>query len=137
MGGISSQLGLDISSISPNLDQDVITDLTGFGSFANSSYDMFVLQITGVNAAYSTTNGAYTFTSSNANVVGSYVEANNGTLLPASLHYLGMNTEVAAVPEPGTLLLACVASTCGGTGVWWKHRKRQPQAASTEQPTAD
>ena len=139
VGSGSSQLGGNISSVTPTGNQDVITDLTGFGSFAYSSYDMFVLQITGVNATYSTASAAFTFTSSNANVVGSglYVGANNGTLLPAGPHYLWLNTEVAAVPEPGTLLLAAIASACGGTGVWWKHRKRQPQAASTEQPTAD
>jgi len=37
-----------------------------------------------------------------------------------------------AVPEPGTLLLGGIAAACGGTGVWWKRRKRQPQAETTE-----
>jgi hypothetical protein len=42
----------------------------------------------------------------------------------------------SAVPEPGTLLLGGIAAACGGTGVWWKRRKRQPQAETTEQPAA-
>ena len=139
VGGSSSQLGGNISSVTPTGNQDVITDLTGFGSFAYSSYDIFVLQITGVNAPYSTTNGAYTFTSSNANVAsaGLYVGANDGTGTPAGSNNLWLNTDVAAVPEPGTLLLAGIASACGGTGVWWKRCKRQPQAASIELPAAD
>jgi hypothetical protein len=41
-----------------------------------------------------------------------------------------------AVPEPGTLLLGGIAAACGGTGVWWKRRKRQPQPETTEQPAA-
>ena len=30
----------------------------------------------------------------------------------------------AAVPEPGTLLLGGIAALTGGTGVWWKRRKK-------------
>ena len=30
----------------------------------------------------------------------------------------------AAVPEPGTLLLGGIAAVTGGTGVWWKRRKK-------------
>ncbi len=41
-----------------------------------------------------------------------------------------------SVPEPGTLLLGGIAAACGGTGVWWKRRKRQPQPETTEQPAA-
>jgi hypothetical protein len=54
------------------------------------------------------------------------------TAFPSGTLYLG----VSAVPEPGTLLLGGIAAACGGTGVWWKRRKRQPQAETTEQPAA-
>jgi hypothetical protein len=43
---------------------------------------------------------------------------------------------VVSVPEPGTLLLGGIAAACGGTGIWWKRRKRQPQPETTEQPAA-
>jgi hypothetical protein len=48
----------------------------------------------------------------------------------------GVLFQLSAVPEPGTLLLGGIAAACGGTGVWWKRRKRQPQLETTGQPAA-
>jgi hypothetical protein len=42
----------------------------------------------------------------------------------------------AAVPEPGTLLLGGIAAACGGTGVWFKRRKKAPADQPAEEPTA-
>lgn len=42
----------------------------------------------------------------------------------------------AVVPEPGTLLLGGIAAACGGTGVWWKRRKKTPADQPAEEPTA-
>jgi hypothetical protein len=42
---------------------------------------------------------------------------------------------VNAVPEPGTLLLGGIAAACGGTGVWFKRRKKAP-AEEPAEPTA-
>ncbi len=141
IGATSSQLGANITSVTPTGNQDVITDLTGFGSYAYASYDSFILQITGVGAAYSTATGAFTFTSGNANVVSSglYVGANNGTGTATGPHYLWLNTSVSAVPEPGTLALGTLA-TLGGMGGWWSRgRKRRAHSPTSDEsviPTA-
>jgi hypothetical protein len=39
-----------------------------------------------------------------------------------------------AVPEPGTLLLGGIAAACGGTGVWFKRRKKAPVDQPAEEP---
>jgi hypothetical protein len=44
--------------------------------------------------------------------------------------------QIVAVPEPGTLLLGGIAAACGGTGVWWKRRKKAPADQPAEEPTA-
>ncbi len=40
-----------------------------------------------------------------------------------------------AVPEPGTLLLGGIAAACGGTGVWFKRRKKSPANQPPKEPT--
>jgi hypothetical protein len=41
----------------------------------------------------------------------------------------------AVVPEPGTLLLGGIAAACGGTGVWFKRRKKSPANQPPKEPT--
>jgi uncharacterized OsmC-like protein len=66
----------------------------------------------------------------------SYISAStNGTTWIDSTNVINFGGQIA-VPEPGTLLLGGIAAACGGTGVWWKRRKRQPQPETTEQPAA-
>ena len=65
---------------------------------------------TGTNAFYSsTTNVAYAY---NSSVVGA------GFILDA---------EVAAVPEPGTLILFGVTMAAGCAGAWLKRRKQKSE----------
>lgn len=47
--------------------------------------------------------------------------------------YNGANIQfemTTAVPEPGTLILGGIAAACGGTGVWWKRRRRSDSVAT-------
>lgn len=132
-GVSSTKLSGDILSAAPTGTADITTDLTGLGTYAYSSYDSVILQVLGATANYSTATGAYTFTSSNTNVVlsGSYVSSNSGGTPAPGPHYLWMNTTVAAVPEPGTLLLGAMAFF-GGAGGMWVRRSNKKEGANSK-----
>jgi hypothetical protein len=113
-------------SIAAGLDNQLIDfDISSLGQSTLSPTSL-VFQITGMtggNTSQTAINTANTQT-----VTGSWNNSySNGS---------GVLFEITAVPEPGTLLLGGIAAACGGTGVWWKRRKRQPQPETTEQPAA-
>jgi hypothetical protein len=90
------------------------------------------LIVLGVRATRTTSD----FTFNNIRFYGSTTGIGVGGMAMATSANEAVGITVASVPEPGTLLLGGIAAACSGTGVWWKRRKRQPQAETTEQPAA-
>jgi hypothetical protein len=94
------------------------------------------------NSNLNLSSGNYSLTISN--LTGNYgvgsssisTVSGSGLTSPSYVSGSGARFEIYSVPEPGTLLLGGIAAACGGTSVWWKRRKRQPQPETTEQPAA-
>jgi hypothetical protein len=96
----------------------------------NLNANTYILQVSGSTGNYDVTSNSSISTASGS-----------GLTAPSYLSSAPFNSPIArfeiySVPEPGTLLLGGIAAACGGTGVWWKRRKRQPQPETTEQPAA-
>jgi hypothetical protein len=109
-------------------------DLTGSwtgGSLQNIGTGNYYLDIQNFTPSSGSFN--YDTTTSNAISTNSGYGITGGNYINATPY---ARFEVYTVPEPGTLLLGGIAAACGGTGVWWKRRKRQPQPETTEQPAA-
>ena len=92
-----------------------LTALDGANNISSSgSHLLNISSISGTNYLATTSNVI-----NNNPATGFYDTSYGGT--PTSFARFEV---IGAVPEPGTLLLGGIAAVTGGTGVWWKRRKK-------------
>ena len=108
-----------------------LTSMTSTLLNSNSAYSIKVIETANPFDVFEKL-GAITTPTTGSTQFSSVSGAGVGTTATAARFELA----ASAVPEPGTLLLGGIAAACGGTGVWWKRRKRQPQPETTEQSAA-